>query len=84
MAPKTRSPGLYFGAEEEVVGAQMTVPANSAPEIHGKGGWCWYLPRICRRSKKLVPQARMRMRYLSGLGGGVRRVDTVREVGEVT
>lgn len=83
VAPKTRSPGLNLG-REEVVGAEMTVPANSEPEIQGRGGWFWYLPRICRRSKKLMPQARMRIRYLSELGWGVGRVETVKEVGEET
>lgn len=64
------------------VGTAITTPANSAPLIHGKGGWCWYLPRIWSRSKKLVPAAWMRIRYLVGEGAGVGWVVTVREVGE--
>ena len=31
-----------------------------------------------------MPQARIRIRYLSGLGCGVGRVETVKEVGEET
>jgi len=39
-APNTLSPTLYFGVLPfgRVEGAEMTTPANSLPEIQGKGG----------------------------------------------
>ena len=27
-------------------GVDKMMPANSLPAIHGKGGWCWYLPVV--------------------------------------
>ena len=53
MDPNTLSPGLK--PDEE--GAWRIVPANSAPRMKGKGGWCWYFPAICRRSKKFTAAA---------------------------
>lgn len=50
------------------------MPLNSEPEIHGKGGWCWYRPWTCRMSKKLAAEAWMRMRYSEGLGEGEGRL----------
>jgi len=63
------------------VGVDSTTPENSEPATQGKGGWCWYLPRIWRRSKKLVADAWMAMRYSFGLGVGVGSVATVRSSG---
>lgn len=68
-APNTLSPTLYFGFGIEE-GAERITPENSEPEIHGRGGWCWYLPAICRRSKKLVAEAWIAIRYWSFVGTG--------------
>ena len=76
-APKTLSPFLKAGDGFEE-GTERTTPENSLPEIHGNGGWCWYLPRIWRRSKKLVAVAWMAIRYWSADGVGLGREDTVR------
>ena len=59
----------------------MISPENSEPEIHGRGGWCWYLPRIWSRSKKLVAVLWMRMVYWSGVGIGSGRSVTLRSRG---
>ena len=59
-------------------------PENSDPEIQGRGGWCWYFPRIWRRSKKLVAVAWIAIRYWSGWGVGEGRVVTVRSAGPET
>lgn len=80
LAPKTLSPILNFEEEEEE-GVRRIVPANSEPAIHGKGGWCWYLPRIWRRSKKFVPAALMEIRYWVGEGVGVGREVTASSCG---
>lgn len=64
-----RSPTLNFGDEREE-GTERMVPENSEPETQGRGGWCWYLPAICRRSKKFVAEAWMEMRYWEGEGMG--------------
>ena len=74
------SPTLYFGFLEEE-GVERTTPANSEPEIQGKGGWCWYFPAIWRRSKKLVAEAWMAIRYWSLFGMGSGREETVRSEG---
>ena len=66
------------------VGVAMITPANSAPDIQGRGGWCWYLPRIWRRSKKFVPAAWMRIRYLVGEGWGFGSVVTLSSSGPET
>ena len=63
------------------VGALRTTPENSEPATQGKAGWCWYLPRIWRRSKKLVAEAWMAIRYSSDLGVGVGRSRTLRSSG---
>lgn len=70
-APKTRSPTVNLGLETEE-GVEITTPANSEPEIQGRGGWCWYFPAIWRRSKKFVAVAWMPIRYwsLEGTGSG--------------
>lgn len=57
------------------------MPENSAPETQGRGGWCWYFPRIWRRSKKFVAVLWMRMVYWSGLGTGSGRSVMVRSRG---
>jgi len=46
------------------------VPENSAPAVKGKGGWCWYLPWIWRRSKKFAAEAWIWTVYWSGWGVG--------------
>ena len=84
MAPKTLSPMANFGGfdEEEVDdGVRSTVPANSEPEIQGRRGWCWYLPRIWSRSKKLAAVAWMAIRYSLSVGLGSGTVVTVRSLG---
>jgi len=60
---------------------ERITPENSEPEIQGSGGWCWYLPRIWRRSKKLVAVAWIATRYSLGEGFGEGRVETVRSCG---
>ena len=80
---------MYFGddgndgvaAEEEEEGVERMTPANSEPAIQGSGGWCWYLPRIWRRSKKFVAVAWTAIRYSVGEGMGSGRVVTVRSWG---
>ena len=67
-----------MGFEE---GTERMTPENSEPEIQGKGGWCWYLPRIWRRSKKLVAVAWIAIRYWSFEGMGSDRVVTVSSSG---
>jgi len=62
-------------------GVERTVPANSEPEIQGRGGWFWYLPRIWRRSKKFVAEAWMAIWYWSLEGTGSGREVTVRSEG---
>ena len=66
-------------SEEE--GVRRTTPENSEPAVQGRGGWCWYLPRIWSRSKKLVAVAWMAMRYSSGEGVGSGMEVTVRSSG---
>lgn len=56
-------------------------PENSAPAMKGKGGWCWYLPLIWRRSKKFVLAAWIWMVYWSGSEVGSETVETVRPEG---
>jgi hypothetical protein len=77
------SPALNLGVLPPAsdVGAFRTTPENSEPEIQGNAGWCWYLPRIWSRSKKLVAEAWMAMRYSLGLGTGVGRSRTLRSSG---
>ena len=60
---------------------RMMVPENSEPAIQGRAGWCWYLPRIWRRSKKLVAVAWMAIRYSEGEGMRSGTVVTVRSSG---
>src|SRR5262249_10881923 len=89
VAPKTRSPTLYLWdavavMEGRIRGTATTVPANSVPDIQGKGGWCWYLPRICRRSKKLVAAAWILITYCFAEGAGFGRVVTLRSSGPET
>lgn len=62
-------------------GVERMTPENSDPEIHGRGGWCWYFPRIWSVSKKLVAVAWMARRYWSLLGTGSGRSVTLRSVG---
>ena len=62
-------------------GRATIVPANSEPEIQGRGGWCWYLPRIWSRSKKFVAVAWMAIVYWFGCGIGSGRVETWRSRG---
>jgi hypothetical protein len=69
---------LYF---EEEVGAETMVPENSEPATQGKGGWCWYFPRIWSRSKKFVAEAWMAIRYSLALGVGAGREVTFRSSG---
>ena len=69
-----------FGLEREE-GTERMVPENSEPDIQGRGGWCWYLPRIWSRSKKLVAVAWMARRYWEGEGVGVGRLVTTRSEG---
>lgn len=57
------------------------MPENSEPEIQGKGGCVWYLPRIWRRSKKLVAVAWIAMVYSFAAGTGSGRVVTLRSWG---
>ena len=61
-APNTRSP-TWNRLSLPSLGTPMTMPANSHPETHGNGGWCWYRPWTWRMSKKLAAHARTEMRY---------------------
>ena len=49
----TRSPA----DRPEPSGAERTTPAISEPGTNGSGGDIWYLPRVCRTSGKVTPEA---------------------------
>ena len=54
----TRSPA----AKPDPSGAERTTPAISEPGTNGNGGEIWYLPRVCRTSGNVTPEACTSMR----------------------